>query len=172
MALMHTEDELAAVLAHEVEHVDHYHCIDRYVQARAAGQIPVVGALAQLPVALFEAGYAKTQELEADADGTRLAARAGYAPLAIVALLQAMEERRGGGAHLANRPASPVHEVLSVPGDVLEGYFRSHPPEAERIARITDVVTSDRLVRAQALRPLSLPPRTPAPGAPSGPDGP
>lgn len=172
LALMHTEDELAAVLAHEVEHVDHYHCIDRYAQARAAGRIPVVGALAQLPVALFEAGYAKTQELEADADGTRLAARAGYAPLAVVALLQAMDERRGGGARRRARAASPVHEVLSVPGDALEAYFRSHPPEAERIARITAVVTGDRLVRTQALRPLTLPLRTPAPAAPSGPDGP
>ena len=172
LVLMHTEDELAAVLAHEVEHIDHYHCIDRYAQARAAGQIPVLGALAQLPVALFEAGYAKTQELEADADGTRLTARAGYAPLAIVALLRAMEERRGGRARRTSRPASPVDEVLSVPGDALHDYFRSHPPEAERIAHITDVVTSDRLVGTQALTPLSLPPRTPAPTAPSGQDGP
>ena len=29
MALMDSEDELAAVLGHEIEHIDHYHCAER-----------------------------------------------------------------------------------------------------------------------------------------------
>ena len=32
------EDELAAVLAHEIEHIDHYHCVDRYRARRAMSQ--------------------------------------------------------------------------------------------------------------------------------------
>src|SRR5436853_3109118 len=35
MALMDTEDELASVLGHELEHIDHYHCAER-VQIQAA----------------------------------------------------------------------------------------------------------------------------------------
>ena len=29
ISLMTTEDRLAAVLGHEIEHVDHYHCAER-----------------------------------------------------------------------------------------------------------------------------------------------
>jgi len=29
MSLMDSEDELAAVIGHEIEHIDHYHCADR-----------------------------------------------------------------------------------------------------------------------------------------------
>src|SRR5271157_3958279 len=50
--LMTTEDELANVLAHEVEHVDHYHCVER-VQIEAQFrklQLGVLGQLAQLPL--------------------------------------------------------------------------------------------------------------------------
>ena len=35
VALMDSEDELAAVLGHEIEHIDHYHCAER-VQTEAA----------------------------------------------------------------------------------------------------------------------------------------
>jgi len=34
LELMMTEDELASVLAHEIEHIDHYHCVER-VQVEA-----------------------------------------------------------------------------------------------------------------------------------------
>src|SRR5205807_4513022 len=54
--LMESEDELASVLGHEVEHIDNYHCVERYqLQARAGA----LGELLALPVALFQAGYGK-----------------------------------------------------------------------------------------------------------------
>ena len=162
--MMQTEDELAAILAHEVEHIDHYHCIDRYTQARAAGRLPVIGALVQLPLWLFEAGYEKSQELEADADGTRLAARAGYAPLAAVRLLRELDRCRV--AARAPRSGSPVDELVSVPMAAVEIYFESHPPGDERIARIEAVVRADGLDAARTPRPLSLPARTAEPAAP------
>jgi predicted Zn-dependent protease len=49
---------------------------------------------------------------------------------------------------------SPVEEVLTIPGVTIEGYFRSHPPTAERIARINDVVRQDRLDASRHTRPL------------------
>src|SRR5947209_14770678 len=73
--LMESEDELASVLGHELEHIDNYHCVERYqLQARAGA----LGELLALPVALFQAGYGKEQELEADRDGLWLAVMAGY----------------------------------------------------------------------------------------------
>jgi beta-barrel assembly-enhancing protease len=63
--LMTTEDQLANVLGHEIEHVDHYHCAERVqVEARLRDvQLGVVGALVQLPLELWEAGYNKTESL-------------------------------------------------------------------------------------------------------------
>lgn len=155
--LMATEDELAAVLAHELEHIDHYHCADRYQAERAAAG-GALGAIMQLPLWVFAAGYSKTQELEADAEGTRLASAAGYAPLAVIRLFEAMVrpvDRPSGGA---KRAGSPVEEVLGLPESAVEGYFRSHPPTVERIARIRDVVRQDRLDPAHETRPLELSP--------------
>ena len=156
IALMATEDELAAVLAHEIEHIDHYHCVDRYQAERIAGGAPVVGAIVQLPLDVFAAGYSKTQELEADAEGTRLAAVAGYSPLAVIGLFEAMQREAGGQPQKGqtSRAGSPVEEVLSIPVGTIEGYFRSHPPAAERIVRINDVVRQDRLDANRRTRPL------------------
>ena len=45
-------------------------------------QLGVVGALVQLPVELWEVGYNKTEELEADREGMRLAVQAVTHPTA------------------------------------------------------------------------------------------
>jgi predicted Zn-dependent protease len=79
LALMDSEDELAAVIGHEIEHIDHYHCAERVQQQQALRKIPL-GELVALPVEIFEAGYSKDQELEADREGTRLSVQAGYSP--------------------------------------------------------------------------------------------
>jgi beta-barrel assembly-enhancing protease len=76
LSLMDSEDELAAVLGHEIEHIDHYHCAERVQQQEALHQIPL-GGLLSLPIQIFEAGYSKDQELEADREGTRLSVQAG-----------------------------------------------------------------------------------------------
>src|SRR5580693_2209499 len=65
--LMMSEDELANVLAHEVEHIDHYHCVERVqVEANLKNlNLEVVGALLQIPLDFWEAGYHKDEEFEA-----------------------------------------------------------------------------------------------------------
>lgn len=70
--LMDSEDELANVLGHEVEHADLSHCVER-VQIEAKLRrlnLGIIGAIASIPVEIFEAGYSKEQELEADREGT------------------------------------------------------------------------------------------------------
>src|SRR5262250_2301396 len=70
LSLMDSEDELAAVVAHEIEHIDHYHCAERVQQEEALRRIPL-GGLIGLPIEIFQVGYSKDQELEADREGTR-----------------------------------------------------------------------------------------------------
>ena len=90
LALMDSEDELAAVLGHEIEHVDHYHCAERAQQEQALRRIPL-GGLVAIPVFVFEAGYSKDQELEADREGTRLAVEAGYSPNGAIRMFEAFD---------------------------------------------------------------------------------
>src|SRR5438876_9267862 len=113
------EDMLAAVIGHEIEHVDRYHCAERYqIAAR-------VGKLAALPVTLFQAGYTKEQELEADREGTLLAVRSGYSAAAAARLFEIFERLD----HDRGRRASdPVSEISSAALQSVSEYFRTHPP--------------------------------------------
>jgi predicted Zn-dependent protease len=68
MELMDSEDELASVLGHEIEHIDHYHCAERVqLEARARKlRLGALAVLAAIPIEVFQVGYSKAQELEAD----------------------------------------------------------------------------------------------------------
>ena len=154
IALMDSEDQLAGVLGHEVEHVDHYHCAERVqLEARLRQlNLGVVGALISIPVEVFQAGYSKDQELEADSEGTRLAAKAGYAPEGPVRLFEkfARLERE------ASQPArTPQEEAARAALQTLQGYFRSHPPAAERIAHLRRTLPTEIWNRT-AERPLQV----------------
>jgi predicted Zn-dependent protease len=56
---MTSEDELASVLGHEVEHIDHYHCAERVqIEAKLRNlELGVIGAVVQIPLSVWEAGY-------------------------------------------------------------------------------------------------------------------
>ena len=132
MALMQTEDALADVLGHEIEHIDHYHCAERVQIEVAMRRIPLGGML-RLPVAVFTAGYSKDQELEADREGSKLAAAAGYSPLEIIALFEAIDKLY----HVTQDKArNPQEEMSRAAVETIQGYFQSHPQTRERIAAI------------------------------------
>jgi len=140
MLLMDTEDELASILGHEVEHVDRYHCNERVaVEARLRG-MPLSG-LVQLPVALFVAGYNKDQELEADRDGTYLAVLAGYSPQGAVRMFQAFERLH---QQYLSKPSSPDQEASQVMVQSIAGYFRSHPLPQERERQIRQLIAEKK----------------------------
>lgn len=146
MGLMTTEDALAAILGHEIEHIDHYHCAERVKLELAMRRIPL-GGLVAIPVTVFVAGYTKDQELEADREGAKLAAEAGYSPLEVTAVFEEFDKLY----KRAHDPArNPGEEMSRVALETLEGYFRSHPLPQERIAAVRREVGS-------------LPPRPPRP---------
>ena len=151
--LMHSEDALAAVLGHEVEHIDLGHCAERVQTEAQLRHLGSLGEVASLPVGVFTAGYSKQQELEADRYGTALATAAGYSPLGILQLLSEFEslEHQTEGASIT--PASPGDEAAQVSLQTLEGYFQSHPPAAERKAQIENLIRSEHWP-LPPLRPL------------------
>ena len=45
--MMDSEDELASVLGHEIEHIDQYHCAERVQVEQAVRKLPLGGAVPQ-----------------------------------------------------------------------------------------------------------------------------
>jgi predicted Zn-dependent protease len=139
LSLMDSEDELAAVIGHEIEHIDHYHCAERVQQEQALHRIPL-GELIALPVEVFEAGYSKDQEMEADREGTRLAVAAGYSANGAIRMFEAFQRLYD---EYLNPAKSPQQELSQVAMQTIEGYFRSHPLPSERIAQVHTLIASE-----------------------------
>jgi predicted Zn-dependent protease len=139
LSLMDSEDELAAVMGHEIEHVDHYHCAERVQQQEALRKIPL-GELVGLPIEIFQAGYSKEQELEADREGTRLAVEAGFSANGAVRMFETFEQLY---KETQTKAKTPQQELSQVALETLQGYFRSHPPTLERIAQVKKMIASE-----------------------------
>ena len=131
------EAELAAVLAHEVGHVDARHSVDQYsrqmlTQAALAGGsafLPQWGvAFAGLGAAadLLFLRYGRTAELESDRLGVGYASANGWAPQAMRGVLGTLGRLdEFGGSH------------RGVPNWAL-----SHPPATDRIARVEEAIAA------------------------------
>ena len=139
LQLMDSEDELAGVMGHEIEHIDHYHCAGRVQQEEALRRLPL-GGLVALPVELFEAGYSKDEELEADREGTRLAVQAGYSANGALRMFETFDRLH---KEYQAKAKTPQDEAAQVAEQALEGYFRSHPLPAERIAQVQKMIASE-----------------------------
>ena len=86
LAMMDTEDQLAIVLGHEMEHVAQNQCRERLLDELATNNLTVATAQ-KLKVEPFLPGYGHDREFTADREGVRLASRAGYSPQGAVRLL-------------------------------------------------------------------------------------
>jgi predicted Zn-dependent protease len=153
---MTSEDELAFVLGHEIEHIDHFHAVGR-VQIAAqlkSLDLDAVADLAELPISLWQAGYSKDEELEADREGLRLAAAAGYSAQGALNLLDRWTKLRDEYVIHAETPPpqTPDQAISELAIEGLEGYFRTHPLPSERLAQARQVIAADRLPLNQPLK--------------------
>lgn len=134
-----TDDELAAVIGHEISHALREHARERASEQMVAGSIISIGSALFGVGSLGQAGaeYAykgviglpnsREHEREADRIGVELAARAGYDPRAAITLWQKMGQVGGS--------APPT-------------FLSTHPSSADR--------SSDLTVYAQRVMPLYL----------------
>jgi predicted Zn-dependent protease len=141
-----TEDELAAVLAHEIAHVQrkhHYKVVKRQQaiadvsalvrqdQSPAAGLLDTAMKRSTLIVAR---GLDKGAEYEADRDGMVLAARAGYDSTALLSVLEKLGRASDDGDS----------SLL----------FSTHPAPSDRIAQLA-IYEDPGLVDASRLSPMA-----------------
>ncbi len=122
-----TDDELAAVMGHEIAHALREHGREKASQQQAqAAAVNIGAALLGLGnvatnlagvVANVTWGLPNSREFEHEADnvGVELAARAGYDPRAAITLWQKMERAAGGGG---------------------PGFLSTHPSAANRISEL------------------------------------
>jgi predicted Zn-dependent protease len=135
-----SEAELAALLGHEISHVDLRHCVERYqyeYKLQKAG-VPDAGWMVEMAHRLATMEFAPDQELEADAQGEALAAEADYDPEAAPALFLRMkaEFNEASAAH----PTTPEGEMRETLREAIGAFFRSHPPSDERARQLQTLV--------------------------------
>lgn len=116
LRLARTEDEIAAILAHEICHVQRGHGVEAIRKARwnrvkqiffsnaaagvfgdqAAATEFLTEAVADILNRMLREGYAQKAEFEADAYAMRLLSVAGYNPWALYNVLRAMDQQGHG----------------------------------------------------------------------------
>jgi beta-barrel assembly-enhancing protease len=134
-----TEDELAAVLAHEVAHTVRGHAIGSIKKSRMAGvykemldstvqlDAQQLGALSQafegamddMIDSMVVKGYSRDTEFEADRVGLQIMVAAGYDPQAFLRLLETLQKHGGGGKG---------------------GFSATHPSAKDRMAKLQAAV--------------------------------
>lgn len=117
LALLSSEAELVAVLAHEIGHIELGHCFDqvRFQLLLRRSGVDSLGAIADAALRLLvQSSYSKTAEQESDTYGYELLLNSPYDPAALGGAFRALNrvERSGIGQH-----ADPVRD-----------YLASHPP--------------------------------------------
>jgi predicted Zn-dependent protease len=87
LAYMDTEDQLAMVLGHEIEHIDLNQCHDRLVKELGVQHLTMKD-VDKIAVEPFHNGYGHDGEFAADREGAILAMKAGYSADGAMRLLK------------------------------------------------------------------------------------
>ena len=145
-----TEDELAAVLAHEVGHVEKTHGLRAIKTGRLNSALTIMAVeagknlagdnLAEVTKAfdesindiagtLMNSGYSRKLEFEADAAGIEILKKSGYQPGALVAMLENMQKNWNPSR---------------------KDFAATHPPPADRIAQLKKLVVTSSLASSNA----------------------
>jgi len=141
---LESEAELAATLGHEISHVDLRHCIERLQYELAARKIVgrELAMIARIQYQLVNLGFNEQQELEADAGGVILAAKAGYDPRAAITVFErlAKVKRERQVKKPREKPTLMVGELGIALEKALEHYFATHPPTDKRVRQLESVI--------------------------------
>ena len=134
LSLMKSEAELADVLGHEIIHVTEKHTIKAIQKGKmvqmgadeAVGSSAVFSQLVDKAYQVVDAGFGRSEELEADQKGVVLANAVGYDPTKLAAFLTTLTDR--------NKASTEK-----------QGLFASHPEMKERLDKIAKTIKDGKL---------------------------
>lgn len=131
-----TEDELAAVLAHEIGHIQMRHGMKAIQKARMAEALTVLAregvktygdeeliklsnsfgdVISDITTTMINNGYSRTYEYQADTAAVTILRRAGYQPGALVNMLQVMSRQiQPGRSDFAKTHPSPQARIAEL----------------------------------------------------------
>jgi predicted Zn-dependent protease len=137
-----SEAELAAVIGHEISHVDLRHCIERMQAEQKLRRVsPGIAALARLGHELVLRGYAEEEELEADRNAARLVARARYDPWEAMSLFARTARMEAPRERAPTR--DPWVEIASAIPEALRRYLATHPPADQRVEAVRETLRAE-----------------------------
>jgi predicted Zn-dependent protease len=127
------EGELAAILAHEVGHVQHRHGMQSIEKGRATEALTVIGleatktfgpgelaslastfegSINDITTTMINNGYSRSFEGEADQAAVTILQRVGYSPVNLIRMLEIMDTRlKPGGIDFARTHPSPKSRI-------------------------------------------------------------
>jgi predicted Zn-dependent protease len=140
LELISFEAELAAILGHEIAHVDLRHCIEQkqYQELFRKAGLREIGQLVELLKGVATRGYNKYQELDADEDGLLLTVRAGYDGRSAIDFYSKLQNIYHGGER--TKAKTPDGELTQSLEDALTSYYATYPITAERINRLQEII--------------------------------
>lgn len=138
VALADDDEQILAVLAHELAHVERRHALRLMIQGAAVGAFVAwwIGDFGPLltaaPAALLQARHSRELEAEADAMAALRLRRAGIPSTRLADMLEKLSAAHG--AAIRGRAAKDADEDEAETGWL--GYLSSHPATRERIAAL------------------------------------
>jgi predicted Zn-dependent protease len=149
LSFLNTEDQLAAVLAHEIGHVTARHAVQQqargnlgrtaagiggFVAAVATGSAYVGSELSQLGSLWTQAGvsgFGRENELQADSLSAEYLRNAGYDPQAVLDVLSILKNQEDFNVQVAGQRAG------------YHGLFATHPRNDERLQSAVGAVSAE-----------------------------
>ena len=138
--LADNDEEILAVIAHEMGHVTERHALRQWLQASVVALLmtwyigDVSSLLATVPSALLQTRYSREFERRADGFAASMLALNAIPTTRLADMLQRLE----GAAPTAERECPPEQENDSPPADV-EAYLSTHPGTRERIRLLREM---------------------------------
>jgi Zn-dependent protease with chaperone function/tetratricopeptide (TPR) repeat protein len=143
------DEELLAVLAHELGHVRHRHTMRRLLEVSATGLIiaGVTGDVASAtsiaaaaPAILVQTRYSRDNEREADAYSVEVLGKAGINPRYMATILGRLEKKAGGRGglpdFLASHPATKERQALALAAAGTEEVVEDVEPSGTAAAEV------------------------------------
>jgi predicted Zn-dependent protease len=124
LAYMSTEDELAAIVAHEIEHTDDGQ-VNRRIDSLVTTKHRDIKSPGQWSWDEFGATYGETLEKLCDYDGAKLAMAAGYSPLGYKMLLSSYVALARVHAPDAPPPRAIVDRVSQIEQEITTEHWES-----------------------------------------------